>query len=43
MYGRWEIAPNKLDGPENQAPAAPTLKVSAKIPIFTIFEAPSAC
>ena len=23
MYGRWEIAPNKLDGPENQSPAAP--------------------
>ena len=43
MYGRWEIAPNKLDGPENQSPAAPALKVSAKIPIFTIFGAPSSC
>ena len=30
MYGRWEIAPNKLDGPENQSPAAPRLKVIGK-------------
>ena len=43
MYGRWEIAPNKLDGPENQSPAAPALKVSARIPIFTISGASSAC
>ena len=43
MYGRWEIAPNKLDGPENQSPAAPALKVSVKIAIFTIFVAPSSC